>query len=83
VAEEKEQEDTMQGVSVRTLGNIAGLIAGLVGFAILVVGYTMFVDKRPIRSDYMVVFFLFTIALLTGAIVTVLYARERDIYSSK
>ena len=82
-AEEKKQEDIMQGVSVRTLGNIAGLIAGLVGFAILVIGYTMFVDKRPMRSDIMIVFFLFTIALLAGAVVTVVYGRAREIYSSK
>ena len=69
----------MQGVSINTLGDIGGLLAGIVGFVILVAGYVLIVDKKPIRSDYMFYFFLVNVALLTGVVVSWYYKADRQI----
>lgn len=77
--EEKHVERLMQGVSVSTLGKLGGLLTALVGFAILVGGYVAFVEKKPIRSDYMVYFLIFNVTLLVGVMVTWYYTQERSI----
>ena len=69
----------MQGVSINTLGDIGGLLAGIVGFVILVAGYVFIIDKKPIRSDYMFYFFLVNVALLTGVVVSWYYKADRQI----
>jgi hypothetical protein len=69
----------MQGTSINTLGDIGGLLAGIVGFVILVAGYVLIVDKKPIRSDYMFYFFLVNVALLTGVVVSWYYKADRQI----
>ena len=78
--EEKEHtENIMQGTPVRTLANIGGLLASLVAFAILAVSYVMYVEKVPIRSDFMVYFMLLNIALLVGLFVAWYYTTDREI----
>ena len=69
----------MAGKSVSTLGNIVGLLASLVAFAILVGGYILIVDKKPIRSDYVFYFTILNVALLTGVAVAWYYRDVREI----
>ena len=78
-AAKKGREKVMQGVAIRTLGNVGGLLSALVGFLVLVVGYVGFVEKVPIRSDYMVYFMAVNIALLVGVFVSWYYTTEREI----
>jgi hypothetical protein len=77
--EKERRERVMQGVAIRTLGNVGGLLSAIVGFIILVVGYIAFVEKVPIRSDFMVYFMLLNIALLVGLFVAWYYTTDREI----
>jgi len=65
--------------SVSTLGNIGGLLASLVAFTILAVGYTLVADKKPMRSDYVMYMTLFNVAILVGVVVAIVYTKEREI----
>ena len=75
----KEREKVMQGVAIRTLGNVGGLLSALVGFLVLIIGYIGFVEKVPVRSDFMVYLMVVNIALLVGVFVSWYYTTEREI----
>ena len=69
----------VQGVSVTTLGNIGGLLASIVAFVILVAGYVLISEKRPMRSDYVVYFFIVNVVLFVGIMVSYYYQQDRQI----
>ena len=69
----------MQGVKLSTLANIGGLLASIVAFCILVVGYVFISEKRMMRSDYMYYFLIVNITLFTGVMVAWYYTKDREI----
>lgn len=69
----------MQGVSLTALGNIGGLLASLVAFVVLVVGYTLVVDKKMMRSDFVFYFFIFNVVCLVGVIVVWAFLQDKQI----
>ena len=69
----------MQGVSLTVLGNIGGLLASLVAFVVLVVGYTLVVDKKMMRSDFVFYFFIFNVVCLVGVIVVWAFLQDKQI----
>jgi len=73
----------MKGVSGRTVANMGGLLAGLVAFAILTSAYVLVADKKPIRSDWVVMILIVALTLFIGATVVWLYANALDVYVSK
>jgi hypothetical protein len=79
LAEKEHAENIMQGVSVDTLARIGGLLVSLVAFALLVAGYVLIVDKRPMRSDFVFYFFMVNVALLIGMGVIYYYKKDREI----
>ena len=58
--------------------NIGGLLAGLVGFVILVVSYVVFSQKVYVRSDYLVIFLILNIAIAVYLIVSAYYRSEYE-----
>jgi ABC-type nickel/cobalt efflux system permease component RcnA len=80
--DEKERHENirrMAGKSIDFLGNIGGLLAGIVAFIILVGGYVLIVEKKPIRSDYVFYFSIVNVALLTGIGIAWYYRNVREI----
>ena len=69
----------MQGVSLTALGNIGGLLASLVAFVVLVVGYTLVVDKKMMRSDFVFYFFIFNVVCLVGVVVVWAFLQDKQI----
>lgn len=69
----------MQGVSLTVLGNIGGLLASLVAFVVLVVGYTLVVDKKMMRSDFVFYFFIFNVVCLVGVVVVWAFLQDKQI----
>ena len=69
----------MQGVSITTLGNIGGLLASLVSFVILVTGYVLVIEKRPLPSDIVFYLVIFNIVLAVGLFVSWWYINQRSI----
>jgi ABC-type bacteriocin/lantibiotic exporter with double-glycine peptidase domain len=79
LAEKEHAENIMQGVSLTVLGNIGGLLASLVAFVVLVVGYTLVVDKKMMRSDFVFYFFIFNVVCLVGVIVVWAFLQDKQI----
>ena len=69
----------VNGVPITTVGNIAGLVASLLAFAVLVAGYILVVDKKPMRSDYLFYATIANLALLVGISVAWYYSSRREI----
>jgi hypothetical protein len=69
----------MQGVSITTLGNVGGLLASLVSFVILVTGYVLVIEKRPLPSDIVFYLVIFNIVLAVGLFVSWWYINQRSI----
>jgi uncharacterized membrane protein len=67
----------IMAVSVQLYSDLAGLAVGLVVFALLAVSWFFFAQKRPIRSDILVILVLLNIALAAGLFIIYLY---RDIW---
>ena len=61
------------GRSVQLYSDLAGLAVGLAAFAILAVSWFFFTQKRPMRSDLLVVLVIVNIAIAAGLIVVYLY----------
>uniref|UniRef100_A0A6C0HKK8 Uncharacterized protein n=1 Tax=viral metagenome TaxID=1070528 RepID=A0A6C0HKK8_9ZZZZ len=61
------------GASVQLYADLVGLGAGLAVFAILAVSWFVFVQKRPMRSDFLVVLVLINVAFAAALIVTYVY----------
>ena len=59
--------------SVQLYSDLVGLGAGLAVFAILAVSWFFFVQKRPMRSDFLVVLVLLNVAFAAALIVTYIY----------
>lgn len=66
-------------MSTSALGNIGGLIIGLLAFGILVGGYTMLADKKPIRSDYVFYLTIVNVAIFIGIMVAIFYKNDQEI----
>jgi uncharacterized membrane protein len=67
----------IMAASVQLYSDLAGLAVGLVVFALLAVSWFFFAQKRPIRSDILVILVLLNIALAAGLFIIYLY---RDIW---
>jgi hypothetical protein len=63
----------MAAASVQLYSDLVGLGAGLAVFAILAVSWFLFVQKRPMRSDFLVVLVLVNVAFAAALIVTYIY----------
>jgi hypothetical protein len=63
----------MGGASVQLYSDLVGLGAGLAVFAILASSWFLFVQKRPMRSDFLVVLVLVNVAFASALIVTYIY----------
>ena len=61
------------GASVQLYSDLVGLGAGLAVFAILAVSWFLFVQKRPMRSDFLVVLVLVNVAFAAALVVTYIY----------
>jgi hypothetical protein len=66
--------------SVQLYSDLAGLAVSLAVFALLAVSWFFFAQKRPIRSDILVILVLINMALAAGLFVIYLY---RDIWLIK
>jgi len=76
---EKEDREDTRRMSTSALGNIGGLLVGLLAFAILVGGYTMLADKKPIRSDYVFLLTIVNVAIFIGIMVAIFYKKDQEI----
>ena len=63
----------MGAASVQLYSDLVGLGAGLAVFAILAVSWFFFVQKRTMRSDFLVVLVLINVAFAAALIVTYVY----------
>jgi ABC-type bacteriocin/lantibiotic exporter with double-glycine peptidase domain len=79
LVKEELTKKVMQGVSITTLGNIGGLLASLVSFVILVTGYVLVIEKRPLPSDIVFYLVIFNIVLAVGLFVSWWYINQRSI----
>jgi ABC-type bacteriocin/lantibiotic exporter with double-glycine peptidase domain len=79
LVKEELAKKVMQGVSITTLGNIGGLLASLVSFVILVTGYVLVIEKRPLPSDIVFYLVIFNIVLAVGLFVSWWYINQRSI----
>ena len=61
------------GASVQLYSDLIGLGAGLAVFAILAISWFLFVQKRPMRSDFLVVLVLINVAFAAALVVTYVY----------
>ena len=61
------------GASVQLYSDLVGLGAGLAVFAILAVSWFLFVQKRPMRSDFLVILVLVNVAFAAALVVTYVY----------
>jgi len=79
LVKEELTKKVMQGVSITTLGNVGGLLASLVSFVILVTGYVLVIEKRPLPSDIVFYLVIFNIVLAVGLFVSWWYINQRSI----
>lgn len=79
---EKEDREDTRRMSTSALGNIGGLLVGLLAFGILVGGYTMLADKKPIRSDYVFYLTIVNVAIFIGIMVAIFYKKDQEIQAS-
>ena len=63
----------MAPASVQLYSDLVGLGAGLAVFAILAISWFLFVQKRPMRSDFLVILVLLNVAFTAALIVTYVY----------
>lgn len=61
------------GASVQLYSDLVGLGAGLAVFAILAVSWFFFVQKRPMRSDFLVILALVNVSLSCALVVIYIY----------
>ena len=59
--------------SVQLYSDLAGLAVGLGVFALLAVSWFLFVQKRPMRSDLLVILVLINLTIASALIVVYLY----------
>ena len=57
----------------------ASIMGAMAQLAVLVVGYTLVVDKKMMRSDFVFYFFIFNVVCLVGVIVVWAFLQDKQI----